>query len=164
MTKYIFDQNDFDYDTSQDIENQLRDTRRELMEDALSRVVSLDDCWAVFRQAITESILDDTLFRSVIYETRVSIAKSMLEDEKDRIANIAALKVISQERNTVAVAAAQILLNDPSSISEIKHIAVALLKEQLRKDVEKEVKDQLKSDPEFIELVKRELKMKIMGI
>lgn len=156
----IFDDADFAFDPTIEVEGELRDGRRAALEDALSRVDDLDDCWTVFRQAVTESILDSVVVKEVVSSSRKQVARSILASEYDRLVNIAANKLISRDRATVLTEAAKLMLLEPSAQSEAKHLAVALLRDQLRT----EVREQLKADPAFVDEVKRELKRKIMGI
>lgn len=160
----LFGPEDFQFDPSREVDDLMREGRRDALEDALSRVDELDDCWSVFRQFITEAIVDDVVIRRVIIDTRKDVAKAIVESEYDRLLDMSAHKLISQERTAVMVKAAEMLLHDPSTVSEIKNLAVALLREQLREEISKDVREQLKSDPVFIEDVKRELKRQIMSI
>jgi hypothetical protein len=160
----IFDDADFAFDPTIEVEGELRDGRRAALEDALSRVDDLDDCWTVFRQAVTESILDSVVVKEVVSSSRKQVARSILASEYDRLVNIAANKLISRDRATVLTEAAKLMLLEPSAQSEAKHLAVALLRDQLKTEVRTEVREQLKEDPAFVDEVKRELKRKIMGI
>lgn len=160
----IFDDADFSFDPTLEVEGELRDGRRAALEDALSRVDDLDDCWAVFRQAITETILDSVVVKEVVSSSRKRVARSIVATEYDRLVNIAANKLITRDRAAVLTEAAKLLLQEPNAQSEAKHLAVALLREQLKAEVSAEVREQLKSDPAFVNDVKLELKRQIMGM
>lgn len=160
----IFGDTDFEFDPSLEVDRQLRDSRRAALEDALSRVDDVDDCWDIFRQAITQSILDSQVIRQILVVCRAEIARSVHATEYDRLVNIAANKLITRDREAVLTEAGRILLQDPKNESEVRQLAVQLLREQLKKEIGAEVREQLKSDPDFVEDVKRELKRQIMGI
>lgn len=59
----IFSSRDFGFNASREVDDIMRENRREALQEALSRVYDLDDCWEVFRQSITETIIDDAVKR-----------------------------------------------------------------------------------------------------
>ena len=160
----IFSSRDFGFNASREVDDIMRENRREALQEALSRVYDLDDCWEVFRQSITETIIDDAITRQVIYDSRMQIGRAIVESEYDKILKMAADGMMKSYRSEVVKEAARQLLEDPDEISDIKNVAVTLLRAELREDIQQELRESLKSDPTIIDEVKRELKRQIMGL
>lgn len=160
----IFDSNDFEYEAARDVDSLVQDSRREALEDALSRLGTLDECWEVFRQFVTEAIVDDDVFRKIVLRSRAEIALRIVESEYDKVLNIAALKLMNRKHEDVVTKAAQLMLSDQDAQSEIRRTAIDLLRNQLRDDIGKEVREELIADQTFVAEVKRDLKRQIMGI
>lgn len=160
----IFSSRDFEFNASREVDDLMRDSRREALQDALSRVDDLDDCWAVFRQSITETIIDDAVIRQVIYDSRMQIGRAIVESEYEKILKMAAEGLIERCRSEVMNEAVNLLFKDPDEAFGIKTAAVALLRQELREEIQQELRNSLRSDPAVIEDVKRELKRQIMGL
>ena len=108
MNKFekIFSSQDFGFNVSREVDDLMRDSRREALQDALSRVDDLDDCWAVFRQSITETIVDDVTFRQVLCDSRIRVGRAIVGSEYDKILKMAADSLIKSDRSEVLLEAA----------------------------------------------------------
>lgn len=160
----IFSSRDFGFDASREVDDIMRESRREALQDALTRVDELDDCWAVFRQSITETIIDDAVIRQVVCDSRMQVGRAIVESEYEKILKMAAERLIERCRSEVVSEAANLLLEDPDEAPGIKTAAVALLRQELREEIQQELRNSLRSDPAVIEDVKRDLKRQIMGL
>ena len=84
----------------------------------------------------------------------------------DRLATtiLSADGMMASYRSEVAKEATRQLLEDPDETSDIKNVAVTVLRAELREEIRQELRESLKSNPTITDEVMRELKRQIMGL
>lgn len=162
----LFDgiESNLDYEAPGDVKESLRAELRAALEQAIEDTSSIDEMWSVFREHLTDAILERTIVQEPLQSARAQLVSHLWASERGTLIERAAAHLATRNHAAVIRAAANLLLAQAETRQTIERRAMEIIAQELRPIIREQLVAELKSDPVVMDEVKRELKRKLLDI
>jgi hypothetical protein len=155
---------DLDYEAPGDVKETLREELRAALEQAIEDTSSIDEMWSVFRDHLTDALLESSIVQEPLQSARTQLVAHLWAHERGTLIERAAAHLANRNHAGVVSAAANLLLSQSETRQLIERKAIELIAQELRPKVREQLVAELKNDPAVMDEVKRELKRKLLDI
>ena len=152
--------------TNPDLQSVADIALRETLSAALDGASTINELWGIFREVLTQ--YQYSLFVASLNDTtRREIYAKVYDNEYSQLRRLAIKKIIEDEGESLreqAINQIKAELQDEDEIIAMQEELESRLIDEMRPDIEEQLRTELKSDPQFLEKVKLELKKAILGL